>query len=173
MIIRELRQDDFKKGFLDLLAQLRPPVCEIDESLFGKIFSELRESGTTHIFVIEEKNVVVATATIVYCTKFIYGGKKLGQIEDVVVHRRFRNRGFGSALVDFCVKHASNSNCFKIGLCARTSANTFYNKCGFKSIGSYFAKYDIQPSKSNPAARVPRNTLQTGTYKWFPKNYFD
>lgn len=173
MIVRALHQDDLNKGFLDLLSQLRPPICKMDESCFGKIFSELRNSGTTHIFVIEEKNRIVATATIVYCTKFIYGGKALGQIEDVVVHRRFRNRGFGSALIDYCVKHASNSNCFKIGLCSRTGADRFYNACGFKPIGSYFAKYDIQPSESNPKIQLSINTHAPRTSKCFPKNYLD
>lgn len=182
-VIRRLELEDFEKGFLDLLRQLRPMEKNIDNDLFRKLFDQINLS-TTHIFVIEKKSLIVATATLVCMPKFIYAGKCLGQIEDVVVHRRFRKEGIGSSILNFCIKFAKEQlKCHKVALCARPSANSFYLKNGFKVIGEYFAMYNEVADENEDPSRgsiSPSKQINCGTLDKIPgvchrttKNYFD
>ena len=188
--VRRLRVDDFKKGVIDLLNQLRPMPGRYtsDASLFQNVYDAIETDPRTHTFVIEKEGVIVATISLVCIPKFIYGGRCLGQIEDLVVDRKNRNKGLGSQLVKHCVNYATKDlGCFKVALCARPSANSFYSKLGFKCIGQYYAMYsDIRspdpagsPTASDeirrPAAEYSQKAVARkvrGTAR-IPKNYFD
>ncbi len=140
MSIRLLEKGDYYKNYLELMSQLKPTNI-YSYSKFEKIFKEIEKNKNHNIFVIEEDNIIVGTVTIVLETKFIYDGDKLGHIEDLVVDKEYRKKGYGGNLVDHVVNFCKKNQCRKIGLCSRPNAQEFYYKKGFDVIGSYFAKY--------------------------------
>lgn len=184
-IIRKLELNDFKKGFIDLLCQLRPVLNNGSsaENSFIQVYNTVNKDTKSSVFVVESDTIIVATVTLVCIPKFIYGGRCLGQIEDLVVHSMHRNKGIGTKLVQHCVDYGIKTmNCFKIALCARPNANSFYSKIGFKSIGRYFSMYknetidkDSKQSEHNDSFKCPRiiRSTQVSNSIYFPQNYFD
>lgn len=139
-MIRPLEVTDYDKHYLALLNQLRP-VESYELSSFERVYKDYQDNNQHYIFVIEEENRIVGTITVLLETKFIYEGRKLAHIEDLVVHEDHRKKGYGGKLVDYCVDFCKKQGCKKIALCSRKTAEEFYNKKGFDVIGNYFAKY--------------------------------
>ena len=142
MEIRELESNDYNKEYLELLNQLRP-VQKYSYTKFNEIITHIsKHERNKKTFVIENDNIICGTISIVIETKFIYEGKSLVHIEDLVIHEKYRKNGYGTKLIDHCLSYAKQHNCQKIALCSRTDATEFYAKKNFKIIGSYFAKYE-------------------------------
>jgi ribosomal protein S18 acetylase RimI-like enzyme len=63
-------------------------------------------------------------------TTIAYG--KIGWIGNVIVSEKRRKKGFGSLLVEHCIKYLMNQGAESIGLYAYTNRIRFYEKLGFK-----------------------------------------
>ena len=140
-MIRELDILDFHKGYLDLLNQLKPTMTNYDFVKFKDIFMEIYENKNHKIFVVECNKKIIASATVMIETKFIYNGLKLAHIEDVIVDINHRKKGYGNALIKHCISYAKQQGCCKIGLCSKPLATALYEKNNFKDIGTYYALY--------------------------------
>ena len=140
MSIRKLQKTDYNKRYLELLNQLKP-IIRYDQEIFNNIFEDISNDIRHNIFVIEDDGIIVGTITVLLESKFIFMGDKLGHIEDLVVDRSYRNKGYGGMLVNYCIDYCRENGCKKIGLCSRVNAQEFYYKKGFDVIGNYFAKY--------------------------------
>ena len=140
MSVRRLEKSDYHKNYLGLLNQLKP-IEMFDFNKFSSIFDNISKNKNHVIFVIEEDNIIVGTITVLMEEKFIYGGQKLGHIEDFVVDSKYRKCGYGSKLLEHSILFCKNNNCRKVGLCSRANAVDFYYKKGLDVIGNYFAKY--------------------------------
>lgn len=96
MVFRFLKEDDDKKGYFELLAQLTPspPVAHKD---FAARVLLLRNSKAVHTVVLEDirSKRIIGTGTIVIEPKFIHGNGHVGHIEDVVVDKNSRNAHVG------------------------------------------------------------------------------
>ena len=139
-MIRALEVTDYDKDYLALLNQLRP-VEAYDSSSFERVYKDYQDNKQHYIFVIEEENSIVGTITVLLETKFIYEGRKLAHIEDLVVHEDHRKKGYGGKLISYCVDFCKEQGCKKIALCSRKTSEEFYYKKGYDVIGNYFAKY--------------------------------
>lgn len=140
MSIRILEKEDYYKNYLELLNQLRS-FKKYDFNNFQNILKSINYNDNHNIFVIEKNDLIVGTTTLILEKKFIYGGNTLGHIEDVVVHKDYRNKGYGSKLIDYCIDYCKKNNCAKIGLCSRNDSQEFYLKKGFNIIGNSYSKY--------------------------------
>lgn len=81
-------------------------------------------------------NSIVATATIMMEKKLRYNSLCC-HIEDVGVHPKFRNKGYGASIVKYCVEVAEQNNCYKIKLNCAENLVGFYDKLGFESNGNH------------------------------------
>ena len=140
MNIRELNEIDYNKGYLNLLNQLRN-VETYSYEIFLHILLNIKNNKNHKIFVIENNNIICGTITLLIENKFIYGGKSLGHIEDLVVHDEYRKSGLGTQLIDYCIDYAKQNNCKKVALCSRIDAQKFYENKEFQTIGMYYAQY--------------------------------
>jgi len=78
--------------------------------------------------------VPVATCVLHILSNLTRGARPYGLIENVATHREFRNRGFGTALLDHALECAWEENCYKVMLLSgRSEQNVFrlYEKAGF------------------------------------------
>ena len=95
MHLRNLEENDIKKGYLQLLNQLtvHADIGNITDIQFRERFASLHNMV---IRVIEMDNRIVATATLFLEPKFIHNLGYVGHIEDVVVDSAYRGAIIGS-----------------------------------------------------------------------------
>ena len=75
---------------------------------------------------------IVGSMTLLIEMKFTHGCGRVGHIEDVVVDKACRGKGFGKLLIDTGVEIARAQQCYKVILDASEANAPFYEKCGFK-----------------------------------------
>jgi len=141
IIFRFLEEDDYNKNYFDLLSNLTSapnPRFEDWREQFNKI-----KKSPIFIFVIEDKSksLIVGSITCLIESKFIRNLGKVSHIEDVVVHLDYRNKKFGSKLVNIAVHFSKKLGCYKIILDARDDAMGFYQRLGFEKRSEGMALY--------------------------------
>ena len=136
--IRALTNTDYT-NYLQLINQFRSTTFTEEE--YKNILNQIHENST--IWVIEYKQELIGTATLIYEYKFIRNIVKLAHVEDVCIDHRYRHNGFGTLLLKFLVNEATNQNCYKIILDCDETLEHFYNKSGFKKNGIQMANYFI------------------------------
>lgn len=91
---RQLQEDDITNEYLDLLSQLSDIGCtstQMAKSHFQKIF---QSDSTIQVFVLDNGQHIAASCSVVY-SQFT----KISYIEDVIVHKLFREHGLGKVLL--------------------------------------------------------------------------
>lgn len=153
-IIRKIKVEDFKNGFLSLLNQLSdsPDLTTITENQFKDYLKRLDQTkknstSKTSIYVIHDEieNKVVSTGTIIFEQKFLHCFETVAHIEDVVVSKDYRGKGLGRKLINYLIEESQIEKCYKVILNCKDENIQFYEKCNFKRKGSemgiYFKKY--------------------------------
>ena len=131
LIIRELEENDFKKGFLNVLDTLRE-TSNITEDKALEIFKNIK-SNPKHIIVVAEINEeIVGSTTLLIEPKFIHQGGIVGHIEDVVVGKKFQGEKIGEKIINYVLQLAKNQGCYKTILDCSNEVKPFYEKLGFK-----------------------------------------
>ena len=138
MIIRNIHYNDFDKNLIHLYNQLS--YCSmIDKNIFKIFFEKLNDEH--NIFVIEDKNNIIAAITYFIETKIIRDMGKVLHIEDLVVDKEYRNKHLGKKLIEKTIEIAKKNNCYKIILnCSKDYIN-YYEKFGFKLKNNQMAIY--------------------------------
>lgn len=130
-MIRELREQDYYKGFLNLLEQLT--MVDADNITYDDFIKHLAIIKSK-VFVMEDgEGKIIGTMALLIEEKFIHKLSSVGHIEDVVVDDEYRGKGLGKMLIDYGIKYAKDNGCYKIILNCADKNITFYEKCGFKS----------------------------------------
>jgi glucosamine-phosphate N-acetyltransferase len=137
MNCRLLSLSDYGKGYFELLSQLTvaPKVCF---QKFSDVFHKIQNNKNIHIIVIEdyESQIIIGSATIIIEQKFIRDCRTVGHIEDVVVHKDYRNQKLGKVLIEKVIEIGKTLDCYKIILDCSSENILFYEKCGLKKSDS-------------------------------------
>jgi glucosamine-phosphate N-acetyltransferase len=139
---RELQEDDYNKGYFELLSQLtvapKPSYSDWIER-----FKEVASNELYKIIVVEnlEKKLVVGTITVVTELKFIRGLGKIGHIEDFVVDSEHRKKKLGGQLIQRAIDHCKGTKCYKVILDSKDEVRGFYEKMGFSVNGHNMVVY--------------------------------
>ena len=131
MKIRKLTFDDYNT-FFPLINEFRP--TEFTYEQFVITLSTILKSG--EIWVIEDiDGILIATATIIYESKFLWNTCVYAHIEDVCVKSNKRRNGIGKILIQHLMREAKQRNCYKITLDCSNENVSFYTSCGFSPRG--------------------------------------
>ena len=131
MEIRELKKFDYYLEYFELLSQLSEiKKCTLEEFIF--YLDNIKKNNNHKIFVIEENDKIIGNITVILEQKFIRGCKKVGHIEDVVVHKDYRGKGLARKLLNFAENYCKKNNCYKIILDSSEEYKKFYEKNGFR-----------------------------------------
>lgn len=130
MLIRQLTIKDYD-NFIRLIQFFRPTY--MSKQRFQKIIQSIPQNQ--QIWVMEQDTMLIATASVIYETKFIFGGSTVAHIEDVCTDPAFRHMGLGSLLLQHIIQEAKSKDCYKIVLTCDESIASFYKKNGFESRG--------------------------------------
>jgi glucosamine-phosphate N-acetyltransferase len=93
-------------------------------------------SKTSDIIVMEENGELIATATLLYETKFIHNISKVGHLEDVCIKKEYRGKRLGRQLIEYIAQLAKEKGCYKATLYCEDCNVDFYRKCNFKCVGN-------------------------------------
>jgi glucosamine-phosphate N-acetyltransferase len=141
-VIRELEITDYNKNYLQLLSQLTQiDPSKISQNEFEKFVTDLKSTDTHKIFVVEDDDKIIATATILVEYKLIRNMGKVGHIEDVVVDSEYRLHGIGKQIISYVISYAKLKGCYKCILDCDENNTNFYEKNQMKRKGVCMAKY--------------------------------
>lgn len=139
--VRALRENDFDKGYIDLLRDLTV-VDGLDSDLFREIFLYQNSRPHQYVTIVIEENcsgIIVGNGVIFVSQQC---GFKHGMIEDIVVLKRLQGKGLGKLIIDILLGHAKRLECQKVTLDCSEENIGFYQKCGLVrcgvGIGLYF-----------------------------------
>lgn len=140
MYFRKLESDDYNRSYLNLLDQLS--VTNKENITYHKFKNQIDNlNKDTHIYVLVEKDKILATGTLLIEHKFIHGLSRVGHIEDIVVDKTMRKKGLGKQLINFLEKKALEYNCYKIILNCSEKMKVFYEKFEFNHKNIEMSKY--------------------------------
>jgi glucosamine-phosphate N-acetyltransferase len=126
--IRELRRDDFERGFLDTLTVLTSVELSADRA--RELFDNKPPNQFT--FVAAHGDHVIGTTSLMIDQKYIHTGGRVGHIEDVSVSKDFQGRGIGTELIRYAVNFARDTGCYKVILHCFAELSPFYQRMGFR-----------------------------------------
>jgi dTDP-glucose pyrophosphorylase len=143
MVMRPLAEDDFSKGYLDLLCELSDTIKNKTAEFFAVIYTDVSTNKKHHIYVIEDiaQQKIVANVTLLVEPKFIHDGMNVGHIEDVVVSKSYRAQKLGKTLVEYVNTLMMELKCYKVILDCSEGLEGFYNKSGYDKRNIQMAMY--------------------------------
>ena len=139
-IFRELKIEDYDKGYLKLLTQLSQ-VGNISKEDFLNRYNLIKSNPFHKIYVIEYENKIISSGTLLIEPKFIHNKGNVAHIEDIVVHSEYRKLSLGKKIIKYLTDKAKNANCYKIILNCDYNVKTFYEKNNFIERGLEMGLY--------------------------------
>ena len=125
---RLLEKEDYNRGYLDLLKQLTV-IGNISNEKFNDILDKIK----TEIWIIEDNNKIIASASLFLEQKIIHECGVVGHLEDVVIDEKYRSIGLGKFIICKIINIAKERGCYKlIGDC-KPELVEFYKKNRFES----------------------------------------
>jgi len=140
IIFRELNENDWDKGFFELLKELTQSE-KLDEEKFKEILKVINKTANIYIYEDIKTSRIIGTATLMIEQKFIRGGGKVGHLEDVVIDKNYRGLNLGLNLIEKIINLAKEKGCYKIIGNCDSNLIGFYKKCGFSNKGIQIAIY--------------------------------
>jgi predicted GNAT family N-acyltransferase len=128
--MRRLTRDDYVK-YYPLIREFRDTVFSEEE--FQTYIDSL--PGNIEIWVLEEDECLIATATVIFEPKLIFNRCTFAHIEDVCVAKEYRSKGVGSTLIQGVLRIPRVRECRKVTLCCSESVSNFYIRNGFEKRG--------------------------------------
>ena len=141
--LREVEYTDLDKGILKLMSQLSSIGVIYDKAKweFDAYCGEINSNKNQKHYVIEVDDIIVASGTLLIENKIIHNFKNVGHIEDIVIHRNYRKKGYGRIIIEKLIDVAKNSHCYKVILNSNPECENFYNKFGLSKKYIQMARY--------------------------------
>jgi GNAT superfamily N-acetyltransferase len=105
------------------------------EEQLGPLWDGIVANPMLYYFVGEVEGKLVSSCTMAVIPNLTRGARPYGLIENVVTHRDYRKRGYGTRILQHALHVAWEHNCYKVMLLTgRKDEATlrFYERAGFK-----------------------------------------
>ena len=139
-MLRKLEESDYDKNLIELLNFLYKD-NSFTKLEFCSVFDYINSNNNINIFVKEVDNKIVAIGTILIEQKLIHNLGTAGYIQDIIVHKDYRARGYSREIVDYLKQVAIDNKCYKVVLNCSDDNIKMYEKMGFKLNGNEMALY--------------------------------
>ena len=138
MILRKLNINDYYLGLFDLLSQL----TNSNEISFDNFLKQYLKLGNNYnIYVIEINNKIIGYGCLYIDYKFYRNCANVGHLEDIIVDKEYRGKGYSKLIIDKLIEISKENNCYKMILMCDTQYIDFYKKFGFQIIGNNMVYY--------------------------------
>ncbi len=134
--IREIENDDYNIGYMELMFEFTNYKYNIDYNDFCRYIKKSKENKINKILVIYSKNEdkIIGAGTIFRIEKI--HNNPIGQIEDVIITEKHRGKNYGKLIINKLIETGKEEmKCYKIILNCLEKNIGFYNKCGFGIAG--------------------------------------
>lgn len=121
---------DLEEAYGGLTGAQGPP-----GEVYRRIFDEIMADKNQYLLVVANGDKVAGTVTLVVVPNLGHRGRPWGAVENLVVHKDYRGRGFGRRLLETAVGIVRERGCYKLVLSShlkRTGARRFYEKLGWR-----------------------------------------
>ena len=140
-MIREIEEKDIESGGLLEVLENLAPVGGLTMPAAKMILKEIRSNPLHKIFVAVTqeglgRGLVIGTTTLLVEPKFIFGGGRVGHIEDVAVRAGYQRKGIGFKLVNYATEQAVAMRCVRTVLDCSDENVPFYKKIGYSYHGN-------------------------------------
>ena len=138
--IRLAEQKDFNP-LLGLLRQLWPDL-DLDYKDLSDVYLKAVDSKAQQLIVGLVDNKVVGFCSLTIKNNLWQAGS-LGHVDELVIDKKFRGKGFGKKMIDSITHIAKNLKCKRIELESafhRKEAHKFYETIGFQNRAYLFSK---------------------------------
>jgi GNAT superfamily N-acetyltransferase len=119
-----------------LYKHLNPDDPDLKETDYiTELWKEVFYDPGRYYFVVEEDGQLVSSCTLDIIKNLTRSGKPYGLIENVVTHKDYRKRGYGTSILHKAVETAKENNCYKVVLLTgrkEESVLRFYERAGFE-----------------------------------------
>ena len=139
MTLREICVNDYK-SHIQILSQLTD-IGTISKDMYSNKIQECIKNPYHHIWCIEVDGAIVAVGTLYIENKIIHSCSSIGHIEDIVVDKEYRKKGYGKMIIDKLVSIAKENTCYKVILATQEKNIDFYHKSKFQIRGYTMEKY--------------------------------
>ncbi|MBQ8800587.1 MAG: GNAT family N-acetyltransferase [Lachnospiraceae bacterium] len=116
MVIRKAKStdaEDLKVLYFEYLTKF-PPKEEQDMEYWADLLTKFENDNYMHLLVAEEDGKAVASVQMAIIESLTHNVRPFAVIENVVTHGDYRNRGYGSALLQEASEIAKKLNCYKV-----------------------------------------------------------
>jgi glucosamine-phosphate N-acetyltransferase len=141
LYVRNLLESDYYIGFLELINYFTKDNIQRKTIEQFQAQYNLIKNCNHYIYVIEYKNKIIGSATLIIQPKFHNNFKNAGLIEEVIIDEKFRGQGLGKKIIEFVISEARNKLCYKLVLNSEEKNKDFYTKLGFVDYGIEFKMY--------------------------------
>lgn len=135
ILIRRVSKNDLPK-VIDLLQEIsvyNPPKKKL-ESIWERYSNQQNIFGYCFFF----NDKLIGYGSINLEMKLKKG--LMAYIEDIVVHKEFRNKKIGKLIVDYLIEVTEKEGCYKIKIDCSKNNILFYKKLGFRGNGFSMVK---------------------------------
>jgi len=133
LVIRSAEAADLP-SLLALYHELNPADPVIDRERAEERFKAIVAQPGMTVFLGIADQAAASSVTLVVVPNLTRNGASFALIENVVTAARYRQRGYGRALIQYAIETAWKAGCYKVMLLTgSTDAATlrFYENCGF------------------------------------------
>lgn len=139
--IREIEESDIENGGLLEVLENLASVGGLTRPAAAAILKDIKSNPLHRIYVAvvqedTEQGLVIGTTTLLVEPKFIFGGGRVGHIEDVAVRAGYQTRGIGFKLVKYATEQAVLMRCVRTVLDCSDKNIPFYEKIGYSYHGN-------------------------------------
>ena len=110
MLLRKLLLSDYYKGYYKLLKTLN----NTSFNKFSASWYRYAENEFHHIYVLEDKNQIVGTGSILLEPKFIRNGAFSGHIEDIIISDNYNYNELSKIIVDKLKSIGQDHKCYRM-----------------------------------------------------------
>jgi GNAT superfamily N-acetyltransferase len=132
-IIRPIKQDEVHQ-LLELYKYLHKEDPELNLLEINSLWEQIYNDKNMHYLVVDVGGRLVATCVLILIPNLTRNARPFGIIENVVTHRDFQRKGYGTKLLRKALDIAREHNCYKVMLLTGSKeAETlrFYENAGF------------------------------------------
>jgi predicted N-acetyltransferase YhbS len=114
------------------------------EAQAKQVFDEIKNMRGHELLVAEENGFIVGTTVLLIVPNLSHNALPWAIIENVIVNEKYRRRGIGKLMMDYCRNRAKEAGCYKVQLLSnkkRTEAHEFYKSIGYQASAEGFRLY--------------------------------
>lgn len=147
-IIREIDDEDYHKGFMNLINIFTKNPLDINYADFKEYLKKTINQNAI-ILVAIDNNVIIGTLKLLKEYKLHNNLNLMGHIEDVAVKEEYRHMKIGSRLIEKALEYTTD--CYKVVLSCKTELVPFYHTMGFAYSGNALTLYNVTSSSVKPS----------------------